>query len=79
MNQSTDTVLSPRLRQDLIQRLAKKRKPLLWTGIGLTVLGLLAMLSPVVSTIVTLRVIGWIFLFAGIAGVFNAFSTQGVG
>jgi uncharacterized membrane protein HdeD (DUF308 family) len=79
MNQTTDTVLSPRLRQDLIQRLAKKRKPLLWTGIGLTVLGLLAMLSPVVSTMVTLRVIGWIFMFAGIAGVFNAFSTQGVG
>jgi uncharacterized membrane protein HdeD (DUF308 family) len=79
MNQTTDTVLSPRLRQDLIQRLATKRKPLLWTGIALTVLGLMAMLSPVVSTLVTVRVIGWLFLFAGIAGVFNAFSTQGVG
>jgi uncharacterized membrane protein HdeD (DUF308 family) len=79
MNQSTDTVMSPRLRQDLIQRLAKKRKPIFWTGVGLTVIGLFAMLSPVVSTIATLWVIGWLFLFAGIAGVFNAFSTQGVG
>ena len=79
MNQTTDTVLSPRLRQDLIQRLATKRKPLLWTGIVLAVIGLCAMLSPVVSTLVTVRVIGWLFLFAGIAGVLNAFSTQGIG
>ena len=79
MNQTTDTVLSPRLRQDLIQRLATKWKSLLWTGIGLAVLGLMAMLSPIVSTLVTVRIIGWLFLFAGIAGVFNAFSTQGVG
>ena len=69
MNQTTDTVLSPRLRQDLIQRLATKRKPLLWTGIVLAVIGLCAMLSPVVSTLVTLRVMGWLFLIAGIAGV----------
>jgi uncharacterized membrane protein HdeD (DUF308 family) len=79
MNQNTDTALSPRLRQDLIQKLATKWKSLLWTGIGLAVLGLMAMLSPVVSTLVTVRIIGWLFLFAGIAGVFNAFSTQGVG
>lgn len=79
MNESSDKVFFPRPGQELIQRLATKRKPLLWTGIGLTVLGFFALLSPVVSTIATVWVIGWLFFFAGIAGIFNAFSTRGIG
>lgn len=55
------------------------RKILLWTGVGLIVLGALAAIFPTVSTLVTEQVIGWLFVAGAVAVSISAFTLSGVG
>ncbi len=55
------------------------RGKLLWVGIGMLVIGLLAVAFPLVATLVSAAFVGWLFIVAGIAGLAGAFSHRYTG
>lgn len=60
-------------------RLRASSKHLLWLGIALTVLGFVAIVFPIVSTLVAALFVGWIFLiYSGFMFV-GSFSIHGTG
>jgi uncharacterized membrane protein HdeD (DUF308 family) len=65
----------PRLRDVL----ARKNDQLFWGGVVLAIIGLLALLFPVVSTLVIARVVGWLLVFSGLVTVWDAFTIEGTG
>ena len=69
--------------QDVIPRvrevLARKNDQLFWGGVALALVGLLALLFPVVSTFVIARVVGWLLVFSGLLTIWDAFTVEGTG
>jgi uncharacterized membrane protein HdeD (DUF308 family) len=69
--------------QDVIPRvrevLARKNDQLFWGGVALALVGLLALLFPVVSTFVIARVVGWLLVFSGLVTIWDAFTVEGTG
>jgi uncharacterized membrane protein HdeD (DUF308 family) len=60
-------------------RLRASASRLLWIGIAMAVLGVAAIVFPILSTIVTALLVGWVFFFAGVLMVAGAFSIHGTG
>lgn len=60
-------------------RLRTSSSRLLWLGLGLLVVGLLALIFPIVSTLVAALFVGWIFLLSGGFMFVGAFSIHGTG
>jgi len=60
-------------------RLRASSKILFWLGLLLTVLGLAALVFPMVSTIVATFLAGYVFLIAGIFMLVGSFSIHGTG
>ncbi len=52
---------------------------LLWLGIAMALLGIVAVLFPIVSTLVATLLVGWTLLFAGALTFVGAFSMHGTG
>lgn len=59
--------------------LARLRKVLMWAGGIMLALGVVALLVPVVTSLVVGFVIGWFLFLAGAVGVAGAFSFRGTG
>ena len=79
MAQRSDQDFSPHLRQDLFGRLAQRNDQLFWGGVAMAVVGLLALLFPVVATVAVAVMVGWILIFAGAATIYGAFTVEGTG
>jgi type III secretory pathway component EscV len=63
MAQRINQDLNPHLRQDLFERLAQRNDQLFWGGVAMAVVGVLALLFPVVATVaVAVMVDGFSFL-----------------
>jgi uncharacterized membrane protein HdeD (DUF308 family) len=60
-------------------RLRSSSGRLLWLGLGLLVVGALALVFPIFSTLVAALFVGWVFLVSGGFMVFGAFSIHGTG
>jgi uncharacterized membrane protein HdeD (DUF308 family) len=60
-------------------RLRASSSRLLWLGGGLLVVGFLALVFPIVSTLVAALFVGWVFLISGGFMFFGAFSIHGTG
>jgi uncharacterized membrane protein HdeD (DUF308 family) len=60
-------------------RLHAASQRLLWIGLAMVVVGIAAILFPIVSTIVAALLVGWVFLFAGVLMTAGAFSIHGTG
>lgn len=52
---------------------------MLWSGIAMVVLGIAALLFPLVSTVVTTLMVGWMLLFFGGITLFSSFAIHGTG
>jgi len=52
---------------------------MLWHGIAMVVLGIAALVFPMISTVVTTLMVGWMLLFFGGITLFGSFSIQGTG
>jgi uncharacterized membrane protein HdeD (DUF308 family) len=50
-----------------------------WMGVALLALGIVALIFPVVSTLATTFFVGGIFVIAGLATIYGAFSIRGTG
>ncbi|HVP89924.1 MAG TPA: DUF308 domain-containing protein [Terriglobales bacterium] len=61
------------------RRLRAASNKLLWIGVAMVVLGIAAVVFPLVSSKVVALLVGWLLLFFGLLMFFNAFSIQGTG
>jgi uncharacterized membrane protein HdeD (DUF308 family) len=52
---------------------------LFWVGLAMTVLGIAAVVFPIVSTLVATLMVGWMLLFFGIILLVGSFSIHGAG
>ena len=71
--------LSAQMRRAMFVRLSVGRKQILWTGIAMSAVGVLAIMFPVVSTLSVEIMVGWLLLLAGIVTIFGAFQIHGTG
>ncbi|HEY1960777.1 MAG TPA: DUF308 domain-containing protein [Rhizomicrobium sp.] len=60
-------------------RLRESSRRLLWIGIAMAVLGFIAIVFPIVSTIAAVLLVGWVFVFAGALMTVGAFNIHGTG
>lgn len=67
------------LAPTVLEALAVRRKHLVWTGIAISLVGILAITFPFFTTITVEIFTGWIFLLAGAITTYGAFSIQGTG
>ncbi|MDF1669232.1 MAG: HdeD family acid-resistance protein [Roseovarius sp.] len=59
--------------------MARMRKIWLWTGIVMIILGVAALLMPVLSSLIIGILIGWLLFISGVIAVAAAFSFRGTG
>lgn len=67
------------LAPTVLETLADRRKHLVWSGIAMSLVGILAISFPFFTTITVEIFTGWIFLLAGATTIYGAFSLQGTG
>ena len=78
-NNSITSTLQTQVRDELIERLKLGHKRLFWSGIAFTVLGILALLFPGVTSLSIDLIIGWVLIFTGLVSVYYSFSYEGAG
>jgi uncharacterized membrane protein HdeD (DUF308 family) len=61
----------------LAAQLGQRKKQIFWKGVGLVVVGLLALIFPVVTSLTVSLMVGWLLIFAGAVTAYGAFSVQG--
>lgn len=71
-----DTLVSGGL---LHTRLRASSRHLFWLGLALTIVGIVAIVFPVVSTLATALFVGWMLLLAGIFLFVGSFTIHGTG
>ena len=75
-----DTMNGTTLTENLFHgRLRASSGQLLWLGLALAALGIVAIVFPILSTLVAALFVGWIFLISGGFMFFGAFSIHGTG
>lgn len=79
MSPEDDLEYSTLMRRALFVRLSASRKQILWTGIAMAAVGVLAIVFPLISTLSVEIMAGWLLLLAGIATTFGAFHIHGTG
>ena len=79
MSNASESELSPRLRQDLYEHLGRSKSAILWSGIGLAIVGAAAIVFPALATVTVTLMLGAVFVAAGLIGVYAAFSYEGTG
>jgi uncharacterized membrane protein HdeD (DUF308 family) len=52
---------------------------LFWIGLAMVVIGIAAILFPMLSSLVATLLVGWVLIFSGGVGVFHSFSMHGTG
>ena len=61
------------------ERLRTVSGKLFWLGVALVILGLAAIVFPIVSTLVAVFLVGWLLLISGLFTFYGAFSIHGTG
>ncbi|MEM5584711.1 HdeD family acid-resistance protein [Roseibium sp. AS2] len=73
----TDT--STNLPASFKQALKDNRSSVMWIGILMAVVGAVAIIFPFAATVTTNYMVGFLFLFAGVLGIWHSFSIKGTG
>jgi uncharacterized membrane protein HdeD (DUF308 family) len=60
-------------------RLRASSRELFWLGLGMTIVGIIAIGFPIVSTLATALFVGWMFLLAGVFLFVGSFTIHGTG
>lgn len=61
------------------ERLRASATRLFWVGVGLVVLGIAAIVFPMISTLVATFLVGWVLLLFGLFAITASFSVHGTG
>lgn len=75
----TDASAPASNQHDLAHRVENRRTEFFWLGIAMCVIGILAILFPVITTLTVEIMIGWLLLLAGIVSLGSSFSVEGTG
>lgn len=65
--------------RDLARRIESRRTEFFWLGVAMCVIGVLAILFPVISTLTFEFMVGWLLVLAGLVGLGSSFSVEGTG
>jgi uncharacterized membrane protein HdeD (DUF308 family) len=57
----------------------KEANHLMWLGGALLLIGITALVFPIVSSLVATLFVGWVLIFSGLATLYGAFSIRGAG
>jgi uncharacterized membrane protein HdeD (DUF308 family) len=57
----------------------KEATQLIWLGVALLIIGIVALVFPALSTMVATAFVAWVLVFSGAATLFGAFSMRGAG
>jgi uncharacterized membrane protein HdeD (DUF308 family) len=57
----------------------KEASRFMWLGAALVIIGLAALIFPVVSSLVATLFVGWMLILSGLATIFGSFSMRGAG
>jgi uncharacterized membrane protein HdeD (DUF308 family) len=60
-------------------RLSAASRKLFWLGLAMVVLGIAAIVFPMISTLVATLFVGWVLLISGLFTLYGAFSIHGTG
>lgn len=60
-------------------QIGKEASRLIWLGVGLLIIGIAALVFPVVSTLAATLFVGWVFVFSGAVTLYGSFSVRGTG
>src|SRR5436305_12247969 len=60
-------------------RLRASSSRLMWLGIAMVIVGIAAIVFPIVSTLVAALLVGWVFLISGVFLFVGSFSIHGTG
>jgi len=60
-------------------RLRRSSSGLMWLGIAMVIVGIAAIVFPMISTLVAALLVGWVFLISGIFLLVGSFSIHGTG
>ena len=71
--------LGSALGDEMVAKLSGKRSHIFWAGLGLALVGILALLFPVFTSLTVELMFGWVLVFAGAFTIYSAFSVQGTG
>jgi len=64
---------------EFIKTVRRKSGQLFWIGLVLAIIGIFALVFPVISTLVSALIIGWIFVLSGFVLLFTALQIHGAG
>lgn len=64
---------------EFVRTVRRRSGALFWVGLGLAIIGLMALIFPVASTYVSALMIGWMFILAGFVSLFSSFQIRGAG
>lgn len=79
MSDATIPVTDQQLSHDLHEKIAARKTELFWIGIAMALVGILALLFPVFTTVTVTLMIGWVLILAGLVTFLGAFSVHGTG
>jgi len=75
-----ESIMNGTLSESLFHgRLRSSSTRLMWLGIAMVVVGIAAIVFPMISTLVAALFVGWIFLISGIVLFVGSFSIHGTG
>lgn len=69
--------LQDQIPDSVLDSIRAHRQRFTWLGVALVVLGILAILFPLVASIAAKVLVGWFFLMVGAATLYHAFQTRG--
>lgn len=78
-SENVKLTIQNQVRDELISRLKLGHKRLIWSGVAFFLLGITALLFPVVTSLSIDLIIGWIFFLVGLVTFYYAFSYEGAG
>jgi uncharacterized membrane protein HdeD (DUF308 family) len=67
------------LQTDFKQAIKENKSSLMWIGILMAVTGAFAIFFPFAATVTTNFMVGFLFIFTGVLGVWHSFSIKGTG
>lgn len=67
------------VRNLFLSKVRKEANHLLWVGAALSLIGIVALVFPMVSSLVATLFVGWILIFTGLATLYGAFSIRAAG
>lgn len=79
MSDATTPGRNQPLTQELARRIGERKTEFFWMGVIMAIIGVLAIIFPVIATLTVEILIGWALVLVGIVTLFSSFRVEGTG